>query len=60
VRCDGDEDCKSEIFFVCHCSRCSRETEDEETFHTCVYHRGSADTKHLRTRERRAEWRVHL
>jgi hypothetical protein len=55
--CDGalGANIACNVTLVCACGRCCRE-QDDERFHTCATHQVAASTKHMKMRERLANW----
>jgi hypothetical protein len=53
--CDGAAGCHERVTLICHCGRCCRE-QDDERFHTCATHQVAASAKHMKIRERLANW----
>lgn len=58
--CDGvvGANIRCHVTLICACGRCCREDDASERFHTCVTHQVAASAKHMKMRERLANWIV--
>lgn len=53
MKCDN---CNLKSDYVCDCSRCSREPDEDEKFHSCKNCISQVEQKHQRIRERLCSW----
>jgi hypothetical protein len=56
IPCDGNAGCTNTLSLECACSRCRREHEATERFHTCAEHFDTAGARHEHVRGKQALW----
>lgn len=54
--CDGAKYCTAPVTLKCACGVCCREVLAIDRFHTCATHKAAASEKHLKVRDRLANW----